>query len=167
MGIDPGQNGAVALLMPDGRTEIHDFPVYHVKEGKMNRGYYDLPRLVDLFEMILVKHAPVLAMIEDGIAMPSQSSASTKSTFLSIGALWGILAALKVTMYRTKPSAWKKYLGLSEKRAKGEAKATSKEKKEDAIALAKKLYPKADITKKKHDGRAEALLIAHFLKKVI
>ena len=66
--------------------------------------------------------------------------------------IWiGILAALNIPYTEVHPVTWKSKIM-----------AGMGKEKDASIARAKQLYPTADLSLKKHHGRADALLIAHF-----
>jgi len=64
--------------------------------------------------------------------------------------LWlGVLAALTLPYTRVRPQVWKRALGLGKD-------------KEQARLRAMQLFPSADLRLKKHNGRAESLLLAWY-----
>ena len=136
MGIDPGRQGAFALLdladmtvavqdMPDTISGLHDLlirlPVIH--SCCVEKPFY--PRMVG------TKTVAVMAE--------------------NYGALKSALLWRDVPFFEVAPAKWKKHLGLTSDKAQSRAKATQ-------------LFPgSADQWHlKKHDGRAEAALIAWY-----
>jgi crossover junction endodeoxyribonuclease RuvC len=146
IGIDPGFTGAMAFLYSD-KLLIEDLPVKKIK----NKRQIDEKLFVSLVE----KHicGVEYAVIEDIGAMPGQGISSTSRFTYNAGILLGVLAALKIPTYKVLPSVWKPALGLSRC-------------KKSSLALAKKLFidNKDDFRLIKHDGRAEAALIAYFAR---
>ena len=85
--------------------------------------------------------------------MPEQGIVSSGRFMYNAGILLGAIAAYDMTIIKVKPNVWKPALGLDRNKAK-------------SLALAKKIFPayKEFFKLKKHDGRAEAALIAHFAR---
>ena len=150
IGIDPGFTGAITFMYPDGKLSIHDLPVKLVCGKKQIDAVH--------FNMIVAtKNAPrgtKFAIIEDVGPMPGQGIVSTSRFTYNAGILLGVLAGNNITIYKVRPSVWKPGLGLSKN-------------KKDSLDLAKKLFPDYSnyFRLAKHDGRAEATLIAYYAKK--
>ena len=68
---------------------------------------------------------------------------------LGYGAWLGVLATLRLPYTAVRPVVWKKAFSLGKD-------------KEASRLRAMQLYPGADLRLKKHHGRAEALLLAHY-----
>jgi len=173
IGIDPGLSGAVAALDGAGRViSLQDTPTIEQRVGKHVRNTYAEPGMASLIEGIIrsatlasctecgvvdreliSSHAVI--MIENVHAMPKQGVSSSFSFGVGYGVWRGIIATLGIPYHRVEPTVWKKALGLP--KAKGAA-----------VARALKLFPRAEIGHAYRgrmiysDGRAEALLIAHY-----
>jgi hypothetical protein len=146
MGIDPGVSGAVAFYFPmvPSRIAVDDVPV---AGGEIN--VHELARLIRI-------HRPTMAIIERVNAMPGQGVASSFNFGRSYGDVRGVIGACDVPMHFVTPQKWKKHFGLSAD-------------KEESRLRAIRLFPSvADSFKlKKHDGRAEAALIALYGAEVL
>jgi hypothetical protein len=148
VGIDPGLTGALAVLAPDGTLEaLYDVPTLTLRTSRGTKQEYDLPGLVALLAPYSGPQSHVL--IEESQAMPGQGVRSTWTTGYGYGAWLGVLAALQLPHTRVRPQIWKRALGLSKD-------------KEASRLRAMQLYPAADLRLRKHHGRAESLLLAHF-----
>lgn len=142
-GIDPGSQGAIAVIAGD-LVLIEDMP--------------DLQGVLEY----LRKSQPfdVEVALEQVHPLPGQSCTASFTYgknfgFAELLALWFNKHPVYVS-----PQKWKKFYGL--KKDPEETKTAYKKK---SIALARKLYPQAaSLLKDSKDGRAEALLIAHWLK---
>lgn len=147
IGIDPGASGAIAWIYDSGSVEMRDMPVAHKSSGKGNEV---VPRLVA--DMLFANYDEVMVYLEAVHAMPGQGVTSMFSFGRSMGVVEGVLAALEIPYTLVRPRAWKKRAGLIGK------------PKDASRGLAMRLYPQAAeyLTRKKDNGRAEALLIAHF-----
>lgn len=146
MGIDPGVSGAVAFYFPvvPGRVAVDDVPV---AGGEINVA--ELARLVRI-------HRPTLAVIERVGAMPGQGVVSMFNFGRSYGDVRGVVGALDIPLHFVTPQKWKKHFGLSSD-------------KEECRLRAIRMFPNAaeSFRLKKHDGRAEAALIALYGAEVL
>lgn len=145
VGIDPGVAGAVAVI--DGeQVWLHDTPVVKADKG------HDY--LTASMVALLRDEKVCVAALERGIAMPLQASSSTFKAGRGQGLWEGILAGLGIPFELVYPAAWKRAMGVTSN--KGEARV-----------LAQRLFPQAapQLALVKHDGRAEALLLACWLRR--
>jgi hypothetical protein len=140
LGADPGLQGAIALL--DGDTPlIFDMPLH-----KHDKSSVDAGALYQLLQ-------PYVGQLEVAVVEQVTSRPRQKGVFnfgVSTGKLVAVIEALGIPLKRVSPAKWKVQLGLRGL------------EKDASIALAKQLCPAAVplLTLKKHDGRAEALLMA-------
>ncbi len=149
LGIDPGTSGAWALLAPDsGVVHVYDFPLME------HFGHNVIDYKILSAQMGAFKDQIQLAVIEDVHSMPMQGVASTFSFGVSKGVVLGLAASFMIPIYTPPPAIWKMNLGLTKD-------------KQDSFNLATKLFPDYSHhwTKKSDDGKAEALLLAHFGKR--
>ena len=147
IGIDPGLKGAIAVIS-GGNAMVGDTPVAN--------GAYLTASMVDLVRDFTdgAGGGRVVAALEDGIAMPKQSSKATATAFRGIGMWHGILAALGISFEYVRPNQWTKELGLV-KASKGQH-----------VAKAQQLFPVcAEYLHASKDGRADALLIAEWRRR--
>ena len=146
LGIDPGLNGALAIMDPVERGfEIIDMPTVEVKRGnKLKREVS--PALV--FEALAGKGIE-FAILERVGAMPGQGVTSMFSMGRSVGIIEGVIAAMGIPMTIVTPQKWQKAMEV-------------RNGKDGARERAMQLFPmQADLFKrKKDDGRADAALIA-------
>jgi len=152
IGIDPGVSGAVAFLSDRLELlEVVDMPT--MTNGKKQQiNPYELRTLISLR---LVKFVPKgieleKAYLEQVSAMPKQGVSSTFGFGVSFGIIQGVLAGLSLPVVLVTPAVWKR-----------RAKLIGKEK-DQARTLAQRLYPSAELGRKKDIGRADAILIARF-----
>lgn len=146
MGIDPGISGAVAFYFPmmPGRIAVDDVPV---AGGEINAA--ELARLIRI-------HRPELAVIERVSAMPGQGVVSMFNFGRSYGDVRGVIAAMEVPLHFVTPQKWKKHFGLTSD-------------KDECRLRAIRMFPSVaeSFKLKKHDGRAEAALIALYGAEVL
>ncbi|HYE77376.1 MAG TPA: hypothetical protein VEI97_05275 [bacterium] len=156
IGIDPGVSGAIAALYPDNEAVVWDMPTLEVSNGKQVRRSVNPAALGSLLNLFHTRDN-VEAVIEDVHAMPGQGVTSMFNFGVSLGVVIGAMAALRVPYTRVRPMTWKK-------RVMGDM----GKDKDAAVARACQLFPEvADqlvVGKTKKDGRAEALLLAWYLR---
>lgn len=154
VGIDPGLSGAVGAIIGD-RAFVWDFPTYKTKIGKSLRTRIDEDQLQALAFRV-ARLGPVVAMIERVQGMrDDDGSRHTAYTFGEVtGQIRQSFVAAKVPRASVPPATWKLRLGL-----RGQPKDASR-------ALACRLFPSSAhlFARRKDDGRAEAVLIAHYAR---
>jgi len=143
IGIDPGLTGALAILTNGTYECVHDLPV--IRDRAL--AWIDGNELQSIILGALAGRTAV-AIIERVSAMPKQGIASAFQFGLGFGSILGVLQALHLPIEFVTPAVWKKALGLSKD-------------KHASLHKARLLFPTAELHLAKHDGRAEALLIAH------
>lgn len=154
IGIDPGLDGAIALLHPDtlALERILDIPT--IGAGKQR--IVNIALLYASLMAALPEGEPVTCWLEYAAARPIQSVSAT----FKQGRVYGILEAITVCMgwplHVVTPGKWKQHFGLARREwSNAERKAASR-------AHATRMFPShADLfVRVKDDGRAEAALIA-------
>lgn len=147
-GIDPGLKGAVATLLDGVPGPILDLPTVDVDGW----GEIDARPIVLFIREQRAKNpgAYVSACIEKVGARPDDGGTSAFRFGQTAGKLQAILEVLGIPQTRVIPSVWKRSMGLIGK------------DKDAARQLALRRFPSAagDLKFKKHDGRADALLLA-------
>lgn len=146
MGIDPGLSGAVAFYFPmvPARISVDDIPL---AGGEIN--VHELSRLIRI-------HRPTLAVIERVSAMPGQGVVSMFNFGRAYGDVRGAIAAMDVPLHFVTPQKWKKHFSLTADKEQSRLRAI---RTFPAVADSFRL--------KKHDGRAEAALIALYGAEVL
>jgi hypothetical protein len=145
LGIDPGLSGALAILSPDGALELlADLPI--VRDRSL--AWVDGSELQSLILGALQGRTAV-AMVERVSSMPGQGIASAFQFGVGFGSILGVLQALHIRLEFVTAAVWKRSYGLSRD-------------KQASLHKARLLFPTAELHLAKHEGRAEALLIAHY-----
>lgn len=146
-GIDPGLSGAVCFMHADESVETFDIPTLEVgRGGGKKRRDLDGYSLFALLE----QHRPLgHVFLEQAQAMPGQSAYATGIFFQVYGEIRGILVAASIPFTVVHPQVWKRSLLVPRE-------------KDGARARASQLLPTSSgqWALKKHDGRAEAAMIA-------
>ena len=142
VGIDPGLTGAVAIIDPDTKAGVVDMP--------------DNPQ--ELWKIIEnASKYPCRCALEKVSAMPKQGVSSTFSFGVGYGMIQGMLWAAKIPFVFVTPRKWQAVVFDSAIR--------KRLPKDQSLDLARRLWPTLDLSKKKHHGRADALLIAQWLQR--
>jgi hypothetical protein len=147
VGVDPGMSGAFALIR-DQLVVVVDMPTYMI-DGKRKIDHNTLSNLLwQWAEEYYISHAT----IERVHAMPGQGVTSTFNFGLAYGAAVQACAHLDTRFVH--PATWKAIYGL---RGGRENKNLSRDKASELFPLFRQLWARA-----KDDGRAEAVLLAHY-----
>ena len=161
IGIDPGLSGAVGII---GGRELPHFPetvtVFDTPtvlvEGEKTKRKYLVPSMCRLL-VPYAKRNDVLAVLENVHSMPSQGVSSSFCFGEGKGMWEGILAALEIPVELVSPQRWKKAIMADQ----GKEKSAARFK---AMALFPSLADQLKLVK--HDGRAEALLMAEYARRL-
>lgn len=139
IGLDPGKDGAIALVAGDGRLmSITDMPSH--------------PEYIR--EVLAQYQRDKFVTIEAQQAMPKQGVTSMFSLGENYGLLVGIVTGLQIPYQTVRPQAWMRALGIP---------AGADKKKHIDVALG--LFPTGDFKGPRggpKDGRADAALIAEY-----
>jgi hypothetical protein len=140
LAVDPGAvSAAYAVLGPNGEGIAQAMPV----ANKMIDG--------KAFFRLLNLQRPTHAVVERVNAFPGQGVSSSFRFGMGYGIILGVLASHNVQIIDVAAGVWKRHFRLNAD-------------KEKARALAIKRFPDIDLGLKKDTGRAEALLMALWLK---
>lgn len=145
MGIDPGLDGAIATIR-DGIVTVWDMPTVEERIGKSIKRRVSGAALAYQLEDL-----PRMSVwIEAVHAMPGQGVSSMFNFGRGLGIVEGVLQALHFPIYYVTPQGWQ---GWSRVRGKDGGRARASE-----------IYPKAagQFARKRDNGRADAVLIAHY-----
>lgn len=141
LGVDPGANGAYAVL---NGSEIE---VY---------GKFDKQAFLNVCYSLSKKQEKTRGCVEKVHAMPKQGSVSMFNFGLNFGWLKGVLDAFEISYQEIPPQTWKKEFGLNSK-------------KEKSIEVCQQLFPDANLVphngRKEHDGIAEAILMSEYARR--
>lgn len=147
LGIDPGLKGAFVLLGAEDIV-VFDTPVIQRIVNGKKKHQIDAYNLSLWLEYHRLKIS--LAVIEQVGSMPKQGVTSSFNFGFTTGVIHGILTNIGVPVRTVVPPVWKRKFGLL------------RQDKDASRAEASRRLPKhaAHWPLKKHDGRAEAALLA-------
>ena len=146
IGIDPGISGALAWIRYGKVLKVEDMPTIPKSTGK------GLQVDANGLSTLLAGNGSCHVFVEAVHAMPGQGVTSMFSFGKSAGIIEGILAAYEIPYSLITPQKWKKRFGLTGK------------DKDASRGLCLREHPEiADrLTRKKDNGRADAILIAKY-----
>tara|TARA_Y100000591_G_scaffold136296_1_gene116910 strand:- start:172 stop:666 length:495 start_codon:yes stop_codon:yes gene_type:complete len=150
IGIDPGLNGAIAILKDNKVLSLHDMPV--MAEGKKNKRQINSAQIVNIIKENTKLSEEIVVVVEQVNAMPGQGVTSMFNFGQTFGAIKGICAALNLPISFVRPSKWKKYFELINS------------SKDSSRTKAIEMYPilSNQLAKKKDVNKSDAVLIARF-----
>lgn len=148
IGIDPGLYGAVGVLTENGPA-VFDMPT--ILKGASGTVKFEID--AGALHRIISPYTGARAALERVSSRPENAGASVFSLGDSYGVARAILASTNCATTYVTPQAWKKHFKLTSD-------------KEESRAMAARLYPTVDLHLKKYADRAEALLIATYLKEI-
>lgn len=149
LGVDPGGTGALALIEPDGMSvRVEDVPTLKVSRGRGQKTEIDVWTLAGVLE----EWAPDACYFERVHGQEGDGVSAAFNFGRAAGAVEALVKARGARFVFVAPFKWKKEMGLV-----GKA-------KDDSRALAMSLWPSEaeSFRLKKHDGRADAALIAEY-----
>lgn len=164
IGIDIGLSGAIAILEDRKPYSIIDIPILEV-QTKARKGSkaktrikrnYNARGIYDLLNPLFFEGGAI-AIFENATPMPQNGTSSAFSMGIGSGIFEGVLACLMIPFEKVRPVAWKKVMmaGIG--------------KEKDAARLrAIQLFPSEakQLARKKDHNRAEALLLAEYLRRI-
>lgn len=149
IGIDPGLSGAVACRDRTGTT-VTDMPVFQGERREI-----DVLGLRKLLSVLSSPHERTHVVLERASARPGEGVSSSWRNGATWGAIYATVLSLQLPLTLVSPVVWKRRLLVSSD-------------KDMARKRASELIPDASVhwPLKKHDGRAEAALLAYYAELV-
>lgn len=147
VGIDPGLHGGISGINFDTRVLWSIETPLQILDPETKKIDYDIPRIASL----LRASNPDLVYMENVHSMPKQGVSSTFLFGKGFGILLGVIGTLGYPLKLVTPRVWKSKLGITAD-------------KETARLKADELFPACSAfwKLKKHDGLAEAALLAYY-----
>ena len=157
IGIDPGKDGAMAVLGCTERPVVVPFDEKAYVD-RLERLYMPDDLVIPHGSPYVVHPVEAFCIVEHVNAMPGQGVTSCFSFGQNFGFILGLLTAFRVPYELVRPQKWKR-----------EFSCTSD--KNTSIEVAQRLFPDVDLRRtprctKPHDGICEALLMAEYAKRV-
>ena len=97
IGVDPGLNGALAVLDGNKIIEVFDIPV--MAEGKKNKRQLNSAELSSILRNNMLNNENTVVVVEQVNAMPGQGVTSMFNFGQTFGAIKGICAALGLPIF--------------------------------------------------------------------
>jgi hypothetical protein len=143
LGIDAGFSGAWGIVDHHGNYQGCG-DMHHTDKHILTNKVMD--------EILYVRGCNDLEVVVEAVhSMPKNGVASSFKFGVAFGGAISLAERLRCTWQLVTPQVWKKALGLDSDKQK-------------SLDLARKLWPDAPLKRKKDNGRAEALLLAYWLR---
>jgi len=149
IGIDPGLTGAIGVLNDGHFVAVEDMPIIVKGKGKV-KNEVDVSGTIRLLRQYGEPSEYISCVIERVNARPNQGVSTIFSLGDSFGCARSAVSACRFELRYVTPQVWKKHFKLSSD-------------KEQCRSMAVKLWPDAPLHLKKHQDRAEALLMSKWL----
>lgn len=150
LGIDVGLQGALAVVDDKWNVvAVHDMPTNAIVTNGKTRKRVDARALCVLLAMLKKQYAPAAVWVEDVHATPWDGAVGAFSFGRSAGITEAAIAAAGMLASYVKPAMWKAKLNVPKDKDASRARATA------LVTSGWAHWPL-----KKHDGRAEASMIA-------
>lgn len=143
IGIDPGFSGAWGMIDHHGKYVSCGDMLNDGKHIKQRMVWAEMSQALDRQDREVV--------VEAVHAMPKQGVSSSFKFGVSYGVALSLADRLLCPTHLVTPQVWKKSLGLTSS-------------KKDSLNMARELWPNAPLARQKDNGRAEALLLAEWLR---
>ena len=152
IGIDPGISGSICFFEDGEIKDVIDMPT--MTEGKKNKKqvngsqiFNEISKRITDLDKINIK-----VVIEQVSAMQEQRVTSMFNFGQTFGILKGICASMQLSMHFVRPAKWKKYFNLINS------------EKDASRTKAIEIFPyfSENLSKKKDNNKADAILIASF-----
>jgi Holliday junction resolvasome RuvABC endonuclease subunit len=159
IGADPGMSGALAIYIPDpiqglGVLAVEDMPALEI-DGKRQM---DMWKLAHILTAWVTSYDVRNSAVERVHSMPKQGVSSSFNFGFAAGALQQAIASAGLPLTLIQPATWKAIYGL---RGGRENKDMSRQKASQMFPAFSHLW-----ARKKDEGRAEAVLLAHYASKL-
>lgn len=152
VGIDPGLKGAIAVLKPDGAClRVYDMPITCWTEKKKKHTALNSIALYGLISGIAGSDEPIHWLIEQPQMRTRMSIKDATKAWYGVGLVDMAIIAVGGMPYKVEAAEWKKAAGVTSN-------------KKTSLAVARSLWGRDVMPLEKHEGRAEALLIAEYAR---
>lgn len=152
--IDPGVRGAIARLLDNGDGEVRDMPIRAKQGNGKVKNEVDPKALQSMLRELVPANEKAIVVMEalntfaGGSVQTMGSLEATKATILAVCELSGFDVVI-VT-----PQVWQRFFGIKKTQAENT--------KAQSLRIARQLFGEHLCPLAKHDGRADALLIARY-----
>lgn len=144
LGIDPGFSGAWGLIDHHGQYRACG-DMHHTDKYLLTQFVFE--------EIVDALHGDDHEVVVETVhSMPKQGVASSFKFGVAYGGAVALAERLNSAWHMVTPQVWKRALKLDSDKQK-------------SLALARQLWPEAPLKRQKDNGRAEALLMAYWLRK--
>ncbi|MBR8409810.1 hypothetical protein KDW09_03605 [Burkholderia cenocepacia] len=163
LGIDPGIRGALAALDHNGRLRIADMPIREKQGTGKTRNEIDPPALLRMVRDLVPAGDTAIVVMEDmhafmGGGEERRGSMASQASLAATKAV--VCAVLEIAGHPTQfvtPQRWQRFYGIG--------RSSTETTKQASLRLARELFGPSFCPLAKHDGRADAMLIARWAQR--
>ena len=152
IGIDPGISGSICFFQDGQILDVIEMPT--MTEGKKNKKQVNGAQIYNEISkrISMIDKENIRVVIEQVSAMPGQGVTSMFNFGQSFGILKGICSAMQLPLFFVRPAKWKKHFNLINSQ------------KDASRTRAIEIFPyfSSQLSKKKDNNKADAILIASF-----
>lgn len=154
---DPGIRGALARLTPAGELAVHDMPIRQAKRTGKVKNEIDASGLQKLVRKLVGADEAALVVMEDLNTFAGGSVQTMGSLEATKAVIRTVMELNRLDVAFISPRAWQSFYSIKKK--------PGSDTKQQSLELARKLYGRDYCPLQKHDGRADAILIARYAQK--
>jgi hypothetical protein len=156
LGVDPGIKGAIAFLGTDGALKVHDMPIRQAMRTGKVKNEVDPVGLQKLVRNGVPADQTALVVMEDLNTFAGGSVQTMGSLEATKAVIRTVMELNRLDVAFISPRAWQSTYGIR--------KTATSSTKEQSLRIARQLYGKEFCPLAKHDGRADAILIARYAR---
>jgi hypothetical protein len=156
LGVDPGVRGALAFLGTDGALKVHDMPIRQAMRTGKVKNEVDPVGLQKLVRNGVPADQTALVVMEDLNTFAGGSVQTMGSLEATKAVIRTVMELNRLDVAFISPRAWQSTYGIR--------KTATSSTKEQSLRIARQLYGKEFCPLAKHDGRADAILIARYAR---
>ncbi|WP_250518616.1 hypothetical protein [Caballeronia sp. ATUFL_M1_KS5A] len=157
VGIDPGVKGALAFLGADGALKVHDMPIRQAMRTGKVKNEVDPVGLQKLVRSGVPADQTALVVMEDLNTFAGGSVQTMGSLEATKAVIRTVMELNRLDVAFISPRVWQSFFGIK--------RTQSSDTKEQSLKIARELYGRDHCPLQKHDGRADAILIARYAQR--
>lgn len=154
LGVDPGVRGALAFLGTDGALKVHDMPIRQAMRTGKVKNEIDPVGLQKIVRSGVPADQTALVVMEDLNTFAGGSVQTMGSLEATKAVIRTVMELNRLDVAFISPRTWQSFFGIK--------RTQSSDTKEQSLKLARELYGRDHCPLAKHDGRADAILIARY-----
>jgi hypothetical protein len=154
--VDPGIRGALAFMGADA-LKVEDMPIRQAMRAGKVKNEIDPIGLQKMIRQRVPADETALVVMEDLNTFAGGSVQTMGSLEATKAVIRTVMELNRLDVAFISPRAWQRFFGIK--------RTTTSNTKEQSLKLARELYGRDHCPLQKHDGRADAILIARYAQK--